>query len=91
MRGFTSSCIVLLVVVVLLGDLSAYDPTDEMLKEILPAENEFEPFYPREENGMKNGAARAPHAHGTFYSHRPPALVDVRNAAAFGYRFDGFW
>ena len=69
--------------------VSAYDPEDEALKEILPEENMFEPFYPREEKGMKNGAARAAHAHGSFYSHRNPALVEVRNAAAFGFRFDG--
>lgn len=67
----------------------AYDPKDEALKDILPAEDMFEPFYPREENGMKNGAVRAAHAHGSFFSHRHPGLVDVRNAAAFGYRFDG--
>lgn len=84
MRGPTSTCVVLLLALAVA--VRAYDPTDEALKEILPAENEFEPFYPREENGMKNGAARAPHSHGSFFSHRNPALVDVKNAAAFGFR-----
>lgn len=79
----------ILLVVCVLGLGSAYDPSDESLKEILPAENSFEPFYPREEKGMKNGAARADHSHGSFYSHRNPALVEVRNAPAFGFRFDG--
>lgn len=65
---------------------SAYDPSDEALKDILPADNTFEPFYPREE---KSGAVRAAHGHGSFYSHRNPALVEVKNAAAFGFRFDG--
>lgn len=77
---------------VLLGLLclsASYDPDDEMLKEILPPVDTFEPFYPREEHGMKNGAVRASHAHGSFFKHRNPALVEVQNAAAYGFRFDG--
>lgn len=57
------------------GGILAYDPADESLKEILPAENTFEPFYPRDETSANS--ARAPHAHGSFYSHRNPALVEV--------------
>lgn len=72
-----------------LNPSSAYDPDDEALKEILPPEDMFEPFYPREEKGMKNGASRAAHNHGSFFSHRHPGLIEVRNAAAFGFRFDG--
>jgi len=29
------------------------------------------------------------HGHGSFFKHRNPALVDTKNAAAYGYRFDG--
>lgn len=77
------------VIIIFLGCASAYDPEDEALKEILPPEDKFEPFYPREEKGMTNGAARAAHSHGSYFSHRHPGLVEVRNAAAFGFRFDG--
>lgn len=88
MHGKALLIILVVLVVGLCQEAAAYDPTDEALKEILPADNQFEPFYPRED-GMKNGAVRAAHSHGSYYSHRNPALVEVRNAAAFGFRFDG--
>ncbi|KAK7873162.1 hypothetical protein R5R35_006382 [Gryllus longicercus] len=40
-----------------------------------------------EDDGSES--VRAPHAHATFYKHRHPALVDAKNAAAYGFRFDG--
>jgi hypothetical protein len=49
----------------------------------------FEAFYPREAYGVINGASRSSHGHGSFYSHRNPALIDVKNSPAYGYRFDG--
>uniref|UniRef100_A0A182SIG6 Uncharacterized protein n=1 Tax=Anopheles maculatus TaxID=74869 RepID=A0A182SIG6_9DIPT len=67
----------------------AYDPTDKEIPNIVPPTGTFEAFYPREMYGVKNGNARPAHAHGSFYAHRNPALVEVRNAAAYGFRFDG--
>lgn len=67
----------------------AYDPTDKELATILPAPGTFEPFYPREQAGVPNGVSRPPHGHGSFYAHRHPSLVEVKNSAAYGYRFDG--
>ncbi|EDW01201.1 GH20580 [Drosophila grimshawi] len=49
----------------------------------------FEAFYPREVEGIPNSASRPAHGHGSFFKHRNPALVDTKNAAAYGYRFDG--
>lgn len=88
-KMYGKAVLLVILAVIVVARVSAYDPSDESLKEILPAEDTFEPFYPREEKGMKNGASRASHHHGSFYSHRNPALVEVRNAAAFGFRFDG--
>ncbi|XP_060520617.1 uncharacterized protein LOC132698518 [Cylas formicarius] len=64
----------------------AYDPEDAEIATILPPKGTFEAFYPR---GEEIGSSRAAHSHGTFYKHRNPALVDARNAAAYGFRFDG--
>lgn len=66
-----------------------YDPEDEILKTLLPSSGAFEAFYPKEAHGVPNGSSRPAHGHGSFYKHRNPALVDVKNAAAYGYRFDG--
>lgn len=66
--------------------VSAYDPDDPEIAEILLPKGQFEAFYP---NAVTGSAARAPHAHGTFFKHRHPALVDAKNSAAYGYRFDG--
>ncbi|XP_050298373.1 uncharacterized protein LOC126737496 [Anthonomus grandis grandis] len=64
----------------------AYDPEDAEIKTAIPPKGTFEAFYPR---GEKLGSSRAAHSHGSFYKHRNPALVDARNAAAYGFRFDG--
>lgn len=63
-----------------------YDPTDPEIKTVIPPKGVFEAFYPR---GEQLGSARAAHSHGSFYKHRNPALVDAKNAAAYGFRFDG--
>lgn len=67
----------------------AYDPTDKEIASVIPADGTFEAFYPRESHGVPNGVARAPHAHGSFFKFRHPALVESKNSAAYGYRFDG--
>lgn len=67
----------------------AYDPNDKKIASVLPPEGMFEAFYPREMDGVPNSASRPAHAHGSFFKHRNPALVDTKNAAAYGYRFDG--
>lgn len=67
----------------------AYDPSDKKIASVLPPEGMFEAFYPREMDGVPNSASRPAHAHGSFFKHRNPALVDTKNAAAYGYRFDG--
>lgn len=72
-----------------LSHAKPYDPNDPKLSEVLPPEGQFEAFYPRNAYGVENGASRAAHGHGTFYRHRNPALVDVKNAPAYGFRFDG--
>ncbi|XP_050683335.1 uncharacterized protein LOC126978522 [Leptidea sinapis] len=66
-----------------------YDPEDMDLKTVLPSSGQFEAFYPRVAHGVPNGSSRPAHGHGSFYKHRNPALVDVKNAAAYGFRFDG--
>ncbi|KAG5891777.1 hypothetical protein JTB14_006965 [Gonioctena quinquepunctata] len=64
----------------------AYDPDDPDVSSVLPPKGTFEAFYPR---GEETGSSRAAHSHGTFYKHRNPALVDAKNSAAYGFRFDG--
>ncbi|XP_044270233.1 uncharacterized protein LOC123014952 [Tribolium madens] len=66
--------------------VKAYDPTDPEVSSVLPPKGTFEAFYPRGEEG---GSSRAAHSHGSFYKYRNPALVDAKNAAAYGFRFDG--
>lgn len=66
-----------------------YDPTDKEIDTVIPPEGKFEAFYPREMHGIPNAASRPAHGHGSFFTHRNPALVDVKNAAAYGFRFDG--
>ncbi|KAK5640556.1 hypothetical protein RI129_011367 [Pyrocoelia pectoralis] len=63
-----------------------YDPNDPEVTSVIPPKGTFEAFYPR---GEETGSARASHSHGSFYKHRNPALVDAKNAAAYGFRFDG--
>lgn len=84
----------ILVVLVLLGILAPslsrpYDPEDDALKSVLPPSGVFEAFYPKQAHGVPNGSSRPAHGHGSFYKYRNPALVDVKNAAAYGFRFDG--
>ncbi|XP_017077781.1 uncharacterized protein LOC108112445 [Drosophila eugracilis] len=70
--------------------VAGYDPDDPKIAECcLPPEGMFEAFYPREVEGIPNSASRPAHGHGSFFKHRNPALVDTKNAAAYGYRFDG--
>lgn len=64
----------------------SYDPSDGNLKSVLPPKGTFEAFYLKDE---ETGSSRAAHSHGTFYKHRNPALVNAKNAAAYGFRFDG--
>lgn len=73
---------------VLNGSAQPYDPDDKIIDLVVPKDGTFEAFYPREMYGIQNGAARAPHSHGSFFKYRHPALVEARNSAAYGYRFD---
>ncbi|KFB53148.1 AGAP013432-PA-like protein [Anopheles sinensis] len=86
---FVGMLLLLLLATIEFTPVKAYDPTDPEIANIVPPKGTFEAFYPREMYGVKNGNSRPAHAHGSFYSHRNPALVDVRNAAAYGFRFDG--
>lgn len=75
------------IVVLLLSTITnAYDPDDPEVSSVIPPKGTFEAFYPR---GQETGSSRAAHSHGSFYKHRNPALVDAKNAAAYGFRFDG--
>ncbi|XP_052863558.1 uncharacterized protein LOC128270192 [Anopheles cruzii] len=89
MRRGVFVLVLLLVAVAAPGRVASYDPTDTQIANIVPPNGTFEAFYPREMYGVKNGNSRPAHAHGSFYAHRNPALVEVRNAAAYGFRFDG--
>ena len=82
MRVYIGITILFLVIIL----TSAYDPNDSELSSVLPPKGTFEAFYPR---GQETGSSRAAHSHGSFYKHRNPALVDAKNAAAYGFRFDG--
>ncbi|KAF9419779.1 hypothetical protein HW555_003778 [Spodoptera exigua] len=82
-------CTICLLATVALSVSRPYDPDDDGLKDVLPSNGQFEAFYPREAHGIPNGSSRPAHGHGSFYKHRNPALVDVKNAAAYGFRFDG--
>ncbi|XP_055641609.1 uncharacterized protein LOC129778618 [Toxorhynchites rutilus septentrionalis] len=83
------SLIVMFGALVLMKGIVTYDPDDIELKSVIPPNGTFVAFYPRVLNGISNGNVRAPFSHGSFFKNRNPALVDVRNAAAYGYRFDG--
>lgn len=93
----SSSCkllfLVVLTIAINLRVLSAYpqpyDPEDKEIESIIPKDGTFEAFYPREMYGIPNGASRAPHSHGSFFKYRHPALIESKNSAAYGYRFDG--
>lgn len=79
----------LLSILVVAPTLLAYDPDDKEIESLIPTPGTFEAFYPREMHGIPNTAARAAHNHGSFFKHRNPALIDIKNSAAYGYRFDG--
>lgn len=66
-----------------------HDLDDKKIESVIPKDDTFEPFYPRETAGIPNGAVRAPHSHGSFFKYRHPALVETKNSAAYGFRFDG--
>uniref|UniRef100_A0A182NFQ1 Uncharacterized protein n=1 Tax=Anopheles dirus TaxID=7168 RepID=A0A182NFQ1_9DIPT len=85
----TAACCVALLLLTIIPTAVPYDPTDKEIPNIVPPKGTFEAFYPREMYGVRNGNSRPAHGHGSFYAHRNPALVDVRNAAAYGFRFDG--
>lgn len=73
----------------LVNRVASYDPDDEMLKDILLPNGEFEAFYQKGPQSEEENAARPAHLHGSFNAHRNPALVNVPNSAAYGFRFDG--
>jgi hypothetical protein len=97
----------IILLIVILTIVKAYDPNDKEISNIIPAPGTFEAFYPRETQGIPNSAVRASHNHASFFQHRNPgnfmlknfcnfsthyffvALIDIKNAAAYGYRFDG--
>lgn len=87
--GIRFGVTITLTVFILCGLIHAYDPEDENIKFIIPKDGTFEAFYPKEMYGIPNGASRAPHSHGSFFKYRHPALIESKNSAAFGYRFDG--
>lgn len=87
------SCIQLLVFVCIGVHVSwtaaqPYDPDDKEIESVIPKDGTFEAFYPREMYGIYS-ASRAPHSHGSFFKYRHPALIESKNSAAYGYRFDG--
>lgn len=63
-----------------------YDPSDTEISSVSTANGTFEAFYAKD---SETGITRAAHSHGSFFKYRNPALVDIMNAAAYGYRFDG--
>ncbi|KNC33912.1 hypothetical protein FF38_11476 [Lucilia cuprina] len=85
----TSFIIIIIITMFMPSFVWSYDPNDKKIASVLPPEGMFEAFYPREMDGVPNSASRPAHAHGSFFKHRNPALVDTKNAAAYGYRFDG--
>lgn len=88
MWRYLMTCFIV-IVAIMLNISMAYDPNDKKIASVIPPEGMFEAFYPREMDGVPNSASRPAHAHGSFFKHRNPALVDTKNAAAYGYRFDG--
>lgn len=86
---FNLLLIIFIINLILVKFINCYDPNDKKIASVLPPEGMFEAFYPREMDGIPNGSSRPAHAHGSFYKHRNPALVDTKNSAAYGYRFDG--
>ena len=69
-----------LLMVTVMSLVSCYDPEDAKVMDVLPAPGDFDPFYSQSE---AVGAARAPHDHGSFFSRRNAALVQVRPTLFF--------
>lgn len=82
--------ILLEVILILINMVVCYDPADQAISTVIPPNGTFEAFYPQRAFGVDGGSSRASHGHGSFYKHRNPALVDVKNAPAYGFRFDGY-
>ncbi|KAL3285279.1 hypothetical protein HHI36_019389 [Cryptolaemus montrouzieri] len=84
-----SCCYILFVSVILMINMDSvkgYDPKDEEIGSVLLPNGTFEAFYARDTG---TGSARAAHSHGSFFKFRNPSLIDTKNSAAYGYRFDG--
>ncbi|XP_076649657.1 uncharacterized protein LOC143357221 [Halictus rubicundus] len=78
-----------LVIIALTMNVSAYDPNDKSLKDILLPEGQFEAFYLKGSQEEEQNAVRPAHLHGSFHQFRNPALINAPNSAAYGFRFDG--
>lgn len=87
MLSKASLSIILLILSAITSSLSKpYDPKDVEISSVLPPDGMFEAFYSR---NPETGSSRAAHSHASFFKHRNPALVEAKNAAAYGFRFDG--
>lgn len=78
--------IIILLITVCLSVCKPYDPSDIEISSVLPPDGMFEAFY---SGNQETGSSRAAHSHASFFKHRNPALVEAKNAAAYGFRFDG--
>ncbi|XP_044762528.1 uncharacterized protein LOC123319546 [Coccinella septempunctata] len=76
----------ILIIMIKVKFVSGYDPDDKEISSVVTPNGTFEAFYAKDPG---TGSARAAHSHGSFFKYRNPALVDTKNAAAYGYRFDG--
>lgn len=86
----SNSKMILGALLILSSSVLCYDPSDSAISTVLPLNGTFEAFYPKRAFGVDSGSSRASHGHGSFYKHRNPALVDIKNAPAYGFRFDGY-
>lgn len=83
----TSLSAVFIISIVIASCLSKpYDPSDVEISSVIPPDGTFEAFYSK---NPETGSSRAAHSHASFFKHRNPALVEAKNAAAYGFRFDG--
>jgi hypothetical protein len=76
--------VIFAVALIYVQSVAAYDPDDKEIESIIPKPGEFEAFYPRETQGISNSAARAPHAHGSYFKHRNPG---EKESAKFNVKF----
>ncbi|XP_050446904.1 uncharacterized protein LOC126849264 [Cataglyphis hispanica] len=88
-RSVENILLIFCLLVALIIVVTAYDPDDKSLKDILLPEGQFEAFYLKDTQDEEQNAVRPPHLHGSFHQYRNPALVDAPNSAAYGFRFDG--